>query len=95
MNSSIDLLRAILALAFVLGLIWLLGAAIRKYGWRIGLPTPMSPSRTRRLQLLEVLTVDNKNRLILFRRDDAEHLILVGQETAQIVETNIKGNETT
>jgi flagellar protein FliO/FliZ len=92
MNPSVDLLRAALALVFTLGLIWLLGASIRKYGWKLGLPTPMSPSRTRRLQLLEILQLDSKNRIILLRRDEVEHLVLVGQETTQVIETSIKGN---
>jgi flagellar protein FliO/FliZ len=93
MNPSVDLLRAVLALAFVLGLIWLLGALIRKYGWRMGLPTPMTPSRIRRLQMIETMTLDGKNRLVLFRRDNVEHLVLVGSDTTQVIETAIKGNE--
>ena len=93
MNPSVDLLRAVLALAFVLGMIWLLGRVIRKYGWKFGLPTPMAPSRIRRLQLVEVMALDGKNRLVLFRRDNVEHLVLVGTQTTEIIESGIKGNE--
>lgn len=89
MNHDVNFLRAVIALVFVVGLIWLLGAAIRKYGWRIGLPTPPQ-SKHRRLNLVEVLPIDPKNKLVIVRRDDTEHLLLVGQETTQVIETAIK-----
>ena len=88
MNHNVDFLRAIVALIFVLGLIWLLGAAIRKYGWRLGLPTPKQSSQ-RRLHLIEVLPLDVKTKLVIIRRDQTEHLVLVGPETAQVIESNI------
>lgn len=96
-NSSIDLLRAVCSLAFVLGMIWLLGYLARKYGSRIGLPTALQ-SGPRRLKLVEVMVLDSKNKLALIRRDNTEHLILIGTDTAQIVETSIspalQGNDT-
>jgi flagellar protein FliO/FliZ len=93
MNPSVDILRAVFALFFVLGLIWLIGASIRKYGWKLGLPTPMAQSRVRRLQMLEVLNLDGKNRMVLVRRDNVEHLVLVGSETTQVIETSIPSKQ--
>ncbi|MDB5477646.1 MAG: fliO [Alphaproteobacteria bacterium] len=94
MNPATDLLRAILALVFVLGLIWLLSYLVRKYGGRLGLPAmPMVPNKERRLQLLETLPLDGKNRLVLIRRDEVEHLVLIGSDTAQVVEGSFKGTK--
>ncbi len=87
MNSSVDLIRAIVALAFVLGLIWTLGYLIRKHGWRIGLPTAPLNGKVRRLKIIETLPLDAKNRAVLIRRDDVEHLVLVGTDTAQLIES--------
>lgn len=88
MEHNIDILRTLLAFAFVLGLIWLLGFALRKYGWKIGLPTPKQ-GKEKRLSLVEVMALDNKNKLVIVRRDDKEHLLLVGNEQSHIVETDI------
>lgn len=94
MNSSVDLIRAIAALAFVIGLIWSIGYLARKYGAKLGLPTAPLTGKARRLHLVESLSLDAKTRLILIKRDDAEHLLLVGTDTAQVIETSLKGPET-
>lgn len=86
MEPNIDILRAILAFAFVLGLIWLLGNALRKYGWKIGLPTPKQ-THEKRLSLVEIMALDNKNKLVIIRRDDVEHVLLIGVEQSIVVET--------
>lgn len=93
MTSSIDLIRAIFALAFVVGLIWLFGYGIRKYGWKFGMPvTPLSKAQ-RRLQIVESLNLDTRNRLILLKRDDTEHLVIVNAETTTVIETAIQGSK--
>lgn len=88
MEPQIDILRALFALIFVLGLIWLLGLAVRKHGWKIGLPTPKQ-SQNKRLSMVELMVLDNKNKLVIVRRDDTEHLILIGTDQSHVVETNI------
>lgn len=87
MTPATDLLRAILALGFVLGLIWLLGQVIRRYGWKWGLPTPMDIGKTKRLRLIEVLSLDGKNRLVLVKRDNVEHLLLINANHSDVIET--------
>ena len=89
MNPSVDILRAIFALAFVLGLMWGLGFLIKKYGWRFGLPTAMNVGRTRRLQLVEILPLDHRNKVALIRHDQKEHLVLIGMEGSEIIEKNL------
>lgn len=93
MEPNIDILRTLLAFIFVLGLIWLLGFALRKYGWKIGLPTPKQ-SAEKRLSLVEVMPLDNKNKLVIIRRDDTEHLLLIGSEQSHVVETCISSQGT-
>lgn len=89
MNPGLDLLRACVALIFVLGLMWSLGYLIRRYGHRLGLPTMPLTGPNRRLQVVEVLPIDARNKLILVRRDTTEHLILVGSTESEVIEKNL------
>ncbi|MBO0905642.1 flagellar biosynthetic protein FliO [Jiella sonneratiae] len=45
--------------------------------------------RAPRLQVVDVARVDEKRRLVLLRRDDVEHLVLVGGQTDIVVEAAI------
>ncbi len=89
MNPTVDILRAIFSLAFVVGVMWLIGYVIKKYGHRWGLPQHMTVGRNRRLKLVEVLSVDHKTKIALIRHDDKEHLLVVGAEGSQIIEKNL------
>lgn len=81
-----DYTRFILALLFVLGLIALLAAAVRRFG--LGLPqTPVRRGKDKRLGLVETMPIDAKRRLVLFKRDDVEHLVILGPTTEILVET--------
>jgi flagellar protein FliO/FliZ len=77
-------LRFILALLLVLGLLALAAFLLR----RSGLGPKMS--RSRRLAALESLPLDPRHRLVLVRRDDVEHLLLLGPQGDLVVEGNIK-----
>ncbi len=80
--------RFVLALVFVLGLIWLLALTARRFG----LGYPINKSRvagTRRVQIVETAPVDGRRRLILVRRDNVEHLLILGQNTETVIETGI------
>jgi len=81
-----DYTRFILALLFVLGLIGLLAAGVRRFG--LGLPqTPVRRGKEKRLSLVEVMPIDAKRRLVLFKRDDVEHLVILGPNAETLVET--------
>lgn len=80
-------LRFLLALAFVLGLIAALTWAARRFGFA-GNMSPMK-SRSTRLAVVEALMLDTKRRLVLIRRDDREHLLILGPTGETVVETNI------
>jgi flagellar protein FliO/FliZ len=83
-----DYLQFVLALALVLGLIAVLTFAAKRFG--LG-PVVTARSKHRRLSLAEVLAVDGKRRLVLLRRDDEEHLVLLGPTADLLIEKNIIG----
>ncbi|MBM3549041.1 MAG: FliO/MopB family protein [Alphaproteobacteria bacterium] len=70
-----------LVLAFFFALVW----AARRYlpGMRVG------NRAGRRLELVEVLMIDTRRRLILVRRDEVEHLILLGTTSETVIERGI------
>lgn len=80
-------LRFVASLVLVLGLIMAALWAIRRFG-----PGGLVPLRTgsrRRLALVEMLPLDAKRRLVLIRRDDREHLVLLGTDGDVVVERDI------
>ena len=75
------------ALAFVLALIAGLAWAVRRFG----LFSQMAPKLggKRRLSIVETLGLDAKRRLVLVRRDDKEHLVILGPGSETVVEAGI------
>jgi flagellar protein FliO/FliZ len=82
-------IKFMVSLAFVLGLILLLSYAIRRFG--IGGLSVMARPRdgVRRLAVVEVAAIDAKRRLVLVRRDNTEHLILLGANSELLIENSI------
>jgi flagellar protein FliO/FliZ len=80
-------LRFILALVLVLGLILGLAWALKRLGLGDGGRGPLT--RRRRLRMVESTMVDSRHRVVLVRRDDVEHLVLVGPNTSQVIERGI------
>ena len=88
-----QIFRFVLALVFVLGLI----GAFAVFGKRIGFTaraTKVTPGAGKRLSVVEVQSIDAKRRLVLVRRDDTEHLVLLGTERELLVESGIPVTET-
>ena len=83
----IDILRFLAALFFVLGLIGGLAWAVRHFKLDERFAN-LAPS-TRRLKIIESLPIDPRRRLVIIRRDDVEHLIVLGQTSETVVESNI------
>jgi flagellar protein FliO/FliZ len=84
---SIDLyLRFLLALAGIIALIVVLAFLARRFGLVRGVT---GGGAARRLAVVEVTAVDAKRRLVLLRRDDTEHLVLLGPDSAVVVESGI------
>lgn len=81
-------LRFMLAFILVLALIGAAATIARRFGFGYRLPTK-GGRRRRRLNIVEVMPLDARRRLVLFRRDGVEHLILVGAQADLVVETGI------
>ncbi len=58
----------------------------------MGANAPQSRSRQPRIALMDSTAIDGRRRLMLVRRDNVEHLILVGGPTDVVVEQNIVRN---
>jgi flagellar protein FliO/FliZ len=79
----IQYVKFLAALAFVLALIGVLTWFLRRMSYmRFG-----TPGQRRRLSVIEVLPIDPRRRLVLVRRDDTEHLLLLGPEREMLIET--------
>ena len=81
-----DYLRFALALVAVLGLIALFAWLARHF--RLG-GLAGSTMRSGRLAIVETLPIDGRQRLVLIRRDDREHLLLLGQERSVLIEAGV------
>jgi len=81
----LDFARYLAALVLVLGLIGGAGLAARRFG----LPGLAKSQATRRLKVVETLMVSPRQRLALVRRDDVEHLVLIGPDGASVIEAGI------
>ena len=81
-------LFAFVVLVFVVALIALTGVALRRFA--PGAMVRWRPGEERRLGVVEVAALDPKRRLVLVRRDDVEHLLLLGASNEVVVETNIQ-----
>lgn len=76
--NILDLLRALFALAFTLGIIGLAAWAARKYAPH--LMARLNADRgERRMEVLETLVLDPARRMVLVRVDDEERLLLLGE----------------
>jgi hypothetical protein len=72
-----------LALLLLIGVLWIL---------RSRAPSPFvrgGKNRQPRLQVLDAAAVDTRRRLVLVRRDDVEHLIMIGGPTDIVIESRI------
>lgn len=77
--------RFVLALVVVIGLIAALAWLLRKYGnGRVTLGGGKG-----RLAVVEAAHIDAKRRMVLVRRDDVEHLILLAPNSETVIETGI------
>src|SRR5437870_3203704 len=95
MNSlfGVELPTAVtFAIAFVvvLALIGALAWAVRRFG-----ATRLDAARARqpRLAVIDSAAVDGRRKLVIIRRDNVEHLLMIGGPTDVVVETSIvRGN---
>jgi len=77
-------IRFLIALLVVLGLIAALAYLMRRFGPR-GMMA-LASGRGSRLSVIEVAPLDARRRLVLVRRDNVEHLLLLGATGDLVVE---------
>ena len=80
-----DYTRFIFAFAFVIGLIW----AVAKAARTLGLDKKLRgiTGAQGRLQLLDVLFLDPKRKVVLLRADARDYVLLLSGETALVIDT--------
>ncbi|TDK36661.1 flagellar biosynthesis protein FliO [Rhizobium deserti] len=79
-----------IGLVCLIGILWIMRG-------RSG-PSPFvrgGRNRQPRLQVLDAAAVDARRRLVLVRRDDVEHLIMIGGPTDIVIESGISGQAST
>ena len=89
--NFLDLLRAVFALAFTLGIFDLAAWAARRYAPQ--LLAKLSAERgERRMKVVETLVLDPARRLVLVRIDDEERLLILG-EGRELIEPRGPGTD--
>jgi flagellar protein FliO/FliZ len=83
MSNYWTFVALLIVLALIFGVAWV----ARKFG--VGGRLAARGGK-RRLSIVEVLPLDGKRRLVLLRRDDVEHLVLIGTHDDVVVETAIR-----
>lgn len=81
------LIKFFSAFVFVISLMLLLSWGLKRLGLSA---TKMAGGGKRRLKVVEFLSLDHRRRLVLVRRDDREHLLLLGPQSETVVETGIQ-----
>ena len=80
-------LQFVFALVFVIGLIGLVTLVMRHYGLGGAIKlNARSRDGRRRIAVVDAVGVDARRRLILIRRDDVEHLVLLGAHDDILIE---------
>ncbi len=81
-------LRFLFAFIVVLGLIGLTAWLVRRFGAN-HLGAAAARGRQPRLAVIDAAAVDGRRRLVLIRRDNVEHLLMIGGPTDVVIEPNI------
>jgi flagellar protein FliO/FliZ len=84
-----DYFQFVFALAFVLALILAAAWAFRRFGRGTVLTPRRAGPYRRRLGIVEAIALDTRRKLVLVRRDDREHLLIIGAQGETVVETGI------
>ncbi|MEQ1790627.1 MAG: hypothetical protein ABL857_09315 [Rickettsiales bacterium] len=99
--DTVDPIRFIFASFFVLGLLGLLAVGLKFYGQKSFRKTLLNNKifgaklftlnqEAGRLAIIETQYIDHKSKLLLVKRDDVEHLLLISDGKATIIEAGIK-----
>lgn len=87
--SAAQLAKFAAALVFVLALMGGLALIMRRFGNNL----PVTLPHKRRLRVMEVLPLDARRRAVLLKRDNREHLIILGANGETVIETDIESKQ--
>jgi hypothetical protein len=82
-------LKAIIAFVLVLALMAGCLYVVRRFGATALTAAGAARGRQPRLAVIEIATIEARHRLVLIRRDNVEHLIMIGGPTDVVIEPNI------
>lgn len=82
-----QIVKLLVAMTIVIGLMGGLAFIMKKLG--LSTPPALKTGKKHRLQIVESLPLDLKRRLVIVRRDDTEHLIVLGATSETVIEQNI------
>ena len=77
----------VIAFVVVLALIGIVAWAVRRFG--VTRIEAAARARQPRLAVIDSASVDSRRKLVIVRRDNVEHLLMIGGPTDVVVETNI------
>src|SRR5690349_15594611 len=81
-----DYMRFVLALAFVLALMGILGHLAKRLGWG---KLSMGTKNGQRLSLVETRHIDGRHKLALVKCDGREYLLVLGPDHSRVIDNNI------
>lgn len=85
--ETVDYSRFALAFVFVLGLIGLFSALLKRYGNAHQIYKAKDTES--RLDIIEARFIDARRKLVLVKRDNVEHLLLLAEGRETVIESNI------
>lgn len=89
-NDLPTAVKMVIALAFVLALVLLAGLLLRKIaGGRLSMNGQAGRARAPRLGIVDMFDLDRQRQLILLRRDNVEHLVMIGGPNDVVIEAGI------
>lgn len=86
--AGAQLLRFIAAFILVMSLMGGLALVMKRINARMP-----AGGRKKRLQIMEILPLDGRRKAILLRRDDREHLVILGANGETLVESDIESKQ--
>ena len=89
LSLSTTIIQFIFALGFVIALLALFAYGAKRLGFIARVTVGANGKQEKRLNIVEIMPVDAKRRLVLIRRDNKEHLIMLGAERDLLIEQNI------
>ena len=85
--DEVDPLRILLSFGFVLALIGLMALALRFFTQRKMQFNFGKTAQAGRLQILESRMIDGRRKLVLIKRDNREHLLLLSADKETVIES--------